>query len=456
MRAFLNVFVSIRTTAILLVALSVLLLAALIVPQRAVLGDETVGSIAASHRAYAFVIDTLGLGAIATSPVFLVVLALFYLNLVSVLVRWMPRTLGRTRVVVPKPDAVAKWTASARALDGTAREPLDGSVGALLRGHGFKPYRVSPNALYGVKHRFSAIGFLIFHVSFFFLFAGGVMIWYTRYVGETRAVEGQAVESKNARLLRMPKLGAVPPVTFTFEKIEPSFERGEATDLRATVRFGGKAPQQSWVNHPANDGPASVLVNDIGIAPVLWLQDRRGFGLDRVAVPADRTRVVDVPLAGGIVQVQLLPKAHRPDFPLRDALRTLPIDMVIAQHGREVFRGALRPGEAAQLPDGRVVLQEVRYWAGLKIISERGGAPLILGFVLACAGAIWRLLLHRRDVVLTWDGPAFRLAGHGEWFADRDRRELMDICTTIEGFTRTAAKPRDVSGQHLDSKEASA
>lgn len=261
------------------------------------------------------------------------------------------------------------------------------------------------------------------------------MIWYTRYVGETRAVEGQLVEAKNARLVRMPKVGGVPPVAFAFDRIVPTFDSGDATDLRATIRFKGMQPVDSRVNHPAEDGPTSVLVTDIGIAPVLWLQDANGFGLDRVAVPADRHESVDIPMAAGTIHVRIAPKSYRPDFPLRDALRTLPVELAVIDHGKEVFRGALHPGEGAAFPGGRVVLQEVRYWAGLKIISERGGGLLIFGFALLTIGAIWRLLMHRRDLVVAWDGPRFRLAGHGEWFADRDKRELMSLCAAIEKFT---------------------
>jgi hypothetical protein len=430
-----DALVSLRTTVVLLLLIAALLLAALIVPQGTVVGEETVRAIATAHPLQSFVLDTLGLSSVATSPLFIALLAMFYVNLAAVLIDRIPRTLARTRVNVPAEAAVEKWVASPRALSGVAAAPLDRSVAAVLRGHGFRPYRAGSRAWYGVKHRSAAIGFLVFHASFFFLAVGGVMIWYTRFAGETRAVEGQSVTAANARLVRMPKAGGVPKIEFSFDRIVPSFERGEATGLRATVRFGDGRAAESWVNHPARDGAASVLVTDIGIAPVLWLQDSRGFGVDRVAVPADRHEAVDVPLAADVVHVQILPDAGRKDFPSREALQSLPVQIAVRERGREVFRGTLRPGEGAPFPGGRVVLQEVRYWGGLRIVSERGGALLVAGFLLATLGAVWRLLLHRRDVVVSWDGREFRLAGHGEWFADRDRRELMSLCAAFERFT---------------------
>jgi hypothetical protein len=312
-----------------------------------------------------------------------------------------------------------------------------GSVVAALRGFGYRPHRVSNSSLYGVKHRSAAIGFLLFHFSFFLLCVGGALIWYTRWVGELRVVEGQSVDATSAHVLRQRPAGGTPDVRFTLQSMSPSFVKGEATDLRATVRFREAGPVDAWVNHPAERGAVSLLVSDVGIAPVLWLQDSRGFGVDRVAVPAERGNDVDIPMAGGIVRVRIVGGERDAPFPPRASLALLPLSVVVHQGTREVFRGTLRPGEAATLPGGRLVLTEVRYWGGMKIVSERGGVLLVAGFVLATIGATWRLLLHRRDVVVSWNTQTLRLAGHGEWFADRHRRELQELA---EAMSRAAAK----------------
>jgi hypothetical protein len=444
--------VSIRTSAVLMLLVALMLLASVAVPQRTLLGDAAVDAIARRSAVHGFVIDTLGLGAIATSPLFIAALAIFHLNLVAVMVHRLPAMLKKMRLRPPAPEALEKWLASPRAIRATSRNRVAAaSVVATLRGFGFRPHRVTASSMYAVKHRHAAIGFLLFHVSFLFLCAGGALIWYTRWVGEMRVVEGQTSGATSARVLRGRPIGGVPDVTFTLDKMEPAFDRGEAVDLRATVRYPDSPPADAWVNHPVKRGPVSLLVTDIGIAPVLWLQDRRGFGIDRVAVPVERRVAADVPLAGGIVQVRIVPDPR--EFPPRALLQGLPFAVEIREGGREVFRGTLRPGEAATLPGGRVVLSEVRYWGGMKIVSERGGALLITGFVLATIGATWRLLLHRRDVVIAWsDGEdavagepevAFRLAGHGEWFADRDRRELEQLAAAIllaAESTRTSSR----------------
>lgn len=409
---------SIRFTALLLVLLALLLLASVLLP---------------------FARD------IATSPAFLTLLALFFANLIAVLIDRTPQTFAKMRVRVPAADAAAKWLASPRAIARVAAQPLDArDIVTLLRGFGFRPYRVYGNVLYGVKHRRAALGFLVFHLSFFFLCAGGTAIWYTRSVRVLRVVEGQSAEAKDAKALRVPPTGVAPNLALTLQSLQPSFENGEATDLRATLRFANRAgATQAWVNHPARLGTTSVLVSDAGLAPVFWLQDVRGFGVDRVAVPATRKSNEPVPLAGGLVTVRVLQSMPGGAFP--HDLANAPIEIAVMENGAEVFRGVLKPGEAAPLRGGRLVLAEVRRWAGLQIVHERGGALLILGFVLATLGAIWRMLLHRRDVVVAWDGHTFRIAGHGEWFVENDRAELAKLAATLEDARATGWRVAEAS-----------
>ena len=89
-------------------------------------------------------------------------------------------------------------------------------------------------------------------------------------------------------------------------------------------------------------------------------------------------------------------------------------------------------GEAGDLDGGRIVLEELRYWVGVRIVSERGGGLLAAGFTVGILGLIWRLLWYRREVAVTWDESEFRLVGRSEYFSDRFRRELDGIFKTLK------------------------
>ena len=96
-----------------------------------------------------------------------------------------------------------------------------------------------------------------------------------------------------------------------------------------------------------------------------------------------------------------------------------------------LFDGPLRPGEGTALEGGRLVLEELRYWVGVKVVSERGGGVLVAGFVAGIAGLVWRLLLHRREVALSWDDETLRVVGRSESYPSRFRDELVAIFDTL-------------------------
>jgi hypothetical protein len=188
------------------------------------------------------------------------------------------------------------------------------------------------------------------------------------------------------------------------------------------------------VNHPAKWSDVSLLVEQAGLAPVLWLQDPQGFTLDRLVTPA-RTRggpPTEVPLAGERVQVLIHPLASPDLFPSRDERASAAMRFQVLERGEVVFDGELRPGEAVELEQGRLVLEGFRYWIDIKVISERGGGLLITGFVIGILGLVWRLLWYRREVAITWDEERFRLVGRSEYFSRRFRQELEAVFSVLK------------------------
>ena len=80
MSRLLGAFTSRKTTVGLLCVLAVLLLLNVAVPQAAVLGEEAFGEMARSHPGRHFVLVTLGLGRMPTSPIFLGTLGVFFVQ----------------------------------------------------------------------------------------------------------------------------------------------------------------------------------------------------------------------------------------------------------------------------------------------------------------------------------------------------------------------------------------
>jgi hypothetical protein len=224
---------------------------------------------------------------------------------------------------------------------------------------------------------------------------------------------------------------------FTVQQIDAVFEGGEPVHLSASLRFqdrAGAAIKRSEVNHPARWGSSTLLVTQAGLAPKIWLQDLQGFTLDRVAVAAATLsgRTTAVPLASGALIAELRPVVDRADFPDREGLRVTELEVTLRRDEQVLFEGRLLPGQHAVFDDAVLVLEDIGYWVGLYVVSERGGSFLVAGFILGTIGLVWRLMLYRRELAVVWDEQGFGVAGRAEYFSDRFKTELATVKQFLE------------------------
>ena len=438
----LRAFASLRVTVALIALLALLLLLNIVVPQQAVTGPAAWSELLARAPAWQrFLLETVDLGRLPTSPPFVATLVLFFAHLALVLIERAGPAWRRTRAGPAAEAGLMAWARMDERLEAPLPAGWDVGVAAsILRGQAFRVRRVGETTLWGVKHRLAPLGFLLFHLSFFLLFAGGLALYYTRFAGSLVLVEGQEFDGHWARVLREPPVGLPPAPSFALTAVEAREEQGQPVHLGATLRFRravGAVERRARVNQPAEWGHMRVLVQEAGLAPQLWLQDAQGFTLDRVAVAAaGRGREpAEALLASGRYLVRLDPWVASASFPGRAELGTRAVHVAVfpAHHGRArtgatpLFEGELRPGQAARVGAERLVLEDLRYWAGLLVVSERGGALLVTGFVLGIGGLVWRLLLYRREVVVSWDRDLFRVVGRSEVFSSAFREELAGL-----------------------------
>ena len=450
-------FISARFTVGLLCLLALLLLLNVALPQEAVLGAERFAAMLERSNGVArFMLQTLGLGRMATSPAFLAVLGLFFLNLASVLLARFKPTWHRVGLKPRSEKGLRAWARMEETHSGPLPEEWSaGRIVNILRGHGYQVRRPGKQTFWAVKHRTAPLGFLLFHLSFFLICAGGVAIYYTRFVGTAIVSEGQAFTGDYSAVVRASPLGGPPPLRFTIEEVEARMEGGQPVHLAARLRFEGAGAggiRQSRVNHPARWGSASILVEKAGLASVLWLQDGRGFTLDRVVAPARTfaTTTTEVAMAEGEWMATVYPLLPGEPFPDRGELAEQAIDLEVRRGGEELFSGKLRPGEAASFPGGRLVMEELRYWVGLRVIRERGGGLLIVGFTLGVIGLVWRLLWYRREIALTWEDGVFRLVGRSEYFSAPFEAELASLARMLKETEAPAARSAAGSQGEVD------
>ncbi len=436
MRALWRFLTSLKTTIGLFVILGVLLLLSVSIPTEQYLGPDA-GAFAGSDLGH-FLLETLGLGSLSTSPLFLACIGLFFLNLSAVILARAAVTLRRTRLRPPSEPTLRRLCEGKNSLSGTNSDGINSdNVLKILRGMGFPAVTAGDGVTWAVKHRTAPLGFLLFHLSFYFLCLGGVAIYTTRFVGVSALVEGQAFQGFNQILRAAPTLGP-PNLSLVLNSVDAQFEQGQALHLGAVFQIeenGIPVERKSRINHPARSGASTILVNRAGIAPILWLQDKDGFTLDRVAVAAETLsgKGTEVELAEGTIRVLIKPVVDRMQFPDRSELQATPVEVEARDaSGSVVFAGTVRVGHHIDLGEAVLVIPELRFWVGIYVVREYGGTLLIIGFLLGTIGLVWRLMLYRREVVVVWDGHSFAVAGRAEYFSHRFREELTTIRDLLE------------------------
>lgn len=437
MKKLWRLLTSLRTAAALLAALAALLLLNVAIPQRTVIGEEAFSALAREGGVPRVLLVDLGLGSLATSPVFLLVIGLVFVCLVSVLVDRGGVTFRRVRFRPPSIETLQQRAANEAALSRELPEgwSAEAALGA-LKGLGYRRARVGGAAVWGVKHRLAPVGFVIFHLSFLLLLAGGVLLHMTRFVAVTAVAEGQTFAGEGVQVLRQPQWIGAPALEFTLEEADIAFERGEPVRLAAKLRIlapGALSLQEASINHPARVGATSVLVERAGLAPVLWLQDQRGFTLDRVAVvvPPSGSEPVRVELDDDRLVVEIAPVELRDAWPSRGELAETPVALVARSGDDEVLRTSLRAGQGARVGRGWLAVQEMRQWVGVRIVSERGSSLLVAGFAFGVVGLIWRLSWHRREMGIVWGEGRLVLTGRSEFFRRKFRAELDEAAQIV-------------------------
>lgn len=427
--------VSMRTSAVLLAVFATLMLANVAIPQESTT-PEAYRALVGRGEAWRFAVETLGLGNVSTSAPFRITLALFFTHLAAVLVDRAGATVRRARV---RPPTEAQFRAMLeRDALAVAAEPGWSPAGArrVLEALGYRVAEAGAEGLWGVKNPAAVLGFPLFHASFFILCVAGMQLYLTRDVAVALAIEGQRIRSEDLSVVRRSPQGAPPPVDLVLDSLAVELKEGSPTGLAAALRplIPGEPAREARVNFPAEWGDLSVLVERVGVAPVLRLEDVRGFTLDRVsvAVGGQDGAPTTVTLAGGAVQVTLEPIPVGPAFPMRDALPHTRLRARVLDGTRLAFDGSLAPGERVAAGGATLAIEELRYWTSLRFVHERGGPLLVFGFAVLVAGIVWRLVWYRREVAIGWGGGGVRLSGRSEFYPARFRDELGRLRGLLE------------------------
>ncbi len=405
LRPFIRFLGSLRLTIFLIVALGSIFLLGLWIPQKGVIEYEEYLQWKRNLPTLVATVEALGLMEIYRAPLTLTLWGLFFVNLSLVMWQRLPVVRRRLALPDPLPDPCGggfTWT-------GRLELPRDWDLGRLfdaLRRAGYACHGTAER-FYGIRNRRSPAASLLFHLSFFLLLLGGLISVYTRFVGIVDLAEGETFSGELDRYTgkpSLPRLGGPPQMRVTIRKVTPLIEAHTPTGLRVNLEDGEGRLHTLDINSPFREGIVSLVVKDLGLAPLFILRDRSGRELDGAFVKLNilRGKEDGFRMGGREFRLRFFPDhelVNGEDTTRSEEFRN-PVLAILTVDGdrRTVTRMPYASGARVPLADGELVLARQSFWVRFTVVSERGVYLVYCGFLLACAGLLWRLGFYRREI----------------------------------------------------------
>jgi cytochrome c biogenesis protein ResB len=452
MKQLLKAFVSRRAIIVLIVLLILCYLIGGLVPQRGIMTNAEYLAWKTSSPLLVSCFDALRLTSVYTSPLFYLLVTLFFLNLV--LVTWQRIPAFRHAARIPERATVTEQQVSSGTVQ-TVNIPEAAAFDCFQTILEKRGYRVvaGESCQQGIKNRFALYGSLLFHISFILLLLGGIIIFHTRFSGSANIIEGDSFTGLSHEYTNIARSSRtmynLPAVAFRLKKITPEFNGFEADSLLAEIEpFSGERTAKTAtldVNRPYQNGAVSVLIKHVGIAPLFEIKDSLG------------TRVFN-----GYTALDILTGEEDgfeiPGTQYRATVRFWPdyfVDKEGYVHTRSLYNRnplfKIRIYEGERLvADGRLHVlsdtiafngytlsyREIHYYGIFNITEERGGWLLVAGFVIALAGLVRRFVFDRRDVYARFtknhNGTTLQFTITSDFYSGAAIHELQHISDALK------------------------
>jgi len=441
-----KLFRSVRFTVILLLLLVIVFLLGQLIPQKELLGRELYVNWKHANPNLVAFFELLRLTDIYTSPLTLIIWALFFINLLSVMLSRIPGIWKRyVKKDIPQNiSAIESMKCHESFVSGSRDEIIK-----VLKQKGYKVFS-GEKAFFAVKNRFSPLATILFHLSFLLLLIGGIMTFYTKFRAETNLAAGETFEGKY-QWTRMPRIGNVPQAAFSVKDIKPAYYQKEVPLSLKIVLSTKDGDREMGINRPYKLGNLSFIVTGIDVAPLFIIRDEKDREVDSAVV---KLKVID----GREDSFRMLGYEFRTFFytnagaetsgkgpgeeQLPQILKQSPVKsgrtqqreitdpafrMGIFKDGKQIRAGSLRMGEALMFDSYSIFFADYTYWAAFYVSKENGLNVIYSGFIFIVASLIIRFLFYKREIRGIADRGILFIGGEGEFFPTVFEDEFSDI-----------------------------
>jgi hypothetical protein len=455
-------FKSVRLTIVVIALLIVIYFLGLVLPQKWMFGtrieyDEWL-EVSFLNR----ILDFIGFTNIYLSPLTVVLLGIFFLNLIVVTVNRVPIILKKTFLTGEPPSfhvSDLKKAEDVRSLSpGIEKDRIIERLTAFFSKRRWYLNKGKQRDTYlAVRNRFSPIGFFLFHLSFLFCLVGGLMITYTRFSGEIALTEEQIFEGDIRQFHRIysePKiLKRLPALGLYLRKVHPFYENNVPTELVAVLGVNYREEMKREVlrvNEPIKRGPISIIVQTIGVSPLFVVKGPSGQVLDSVYVSLNVLHGEEDNFQFETDKRFTFYVRFFPDYVVEDGieksksieLKNPAMHLIVDKEGRKIYEGTIQPGEYAAIEPYNISFEDLRYWAEFMIVREYGRIPLVAGFIFASIGLIMRLVFYQKRVRLAIEYEDSKLLlyidGKSEFFRYSFKGEMDRLVNEFDVFLHSS------------------
>jgi cytochrome c biogenesis protein ResB len=447
----LGLFKSVRFTALIIALLIGVYFLGLVIPQKWMFQTRKEYMLWVSEGRINRAFDFYGFTDIYLSPLTITLLVLFFITLLVITGRRVPLVLRKAFLTGEPPSFSSSEIKRSR--DSTVLSISDESGKIMETIYAFfqkKKWHLmkgkEADTVLAVKNRFSPLGFLLFHFSFFLLLIGGLIITYTGFRGNLALTEGQAFHgdmTQFSRVTRTPKiLKDIPTFEMHVEGIRPFYEGDVPVELTVDAHMKYKGVVKSEVlriNEPIKRGPLSILAKNIGISPLFIVRGGDGREIDGAYVSLNVLYGQEDSFRFDLGRLYRFEVRFFPDYAVekgRELTRSIElknpaIHLVIKRDMvKTVYEGTIRKGEPALFDSYSIAFEDLRYWVNFIVGREYGRIPLIVGFTMAAIGLIMRLVFFQKKlrIAIAYEdkNPLIYIDGKSEYFrlsfqAEKDR-----------------------------------
>ena len=394
---------------------------------------------------FAFLIPTWWVNNLAKLLPFQVLYVLFFINIILCIIRWLPVVINQCKkpnlenIFFEKEEL--KYTIEIK-----NKSPNTSKLDIYLKDTGFTVTTVEneKNFLYASKGRFSAIGTLGFHLSFFFLLFGATLNFMYGFEGKATVPEGSIFTSEEWSYTTRfkSKTAEIPNLTFKVDNISADFWQGRMlfTRLEAEVTTK-KGSKIVTLSHTADINGSAVNISGFGYAPVYQLKNDDGKIVSQSRVILN----IFAPGSKDFFFIEGYPhkfevKFH-PDYYEKDgapASKSMDInnpayELKIFRGSQIIFNGILKPNEWASFDDLAISFPNITRWGDFRVVKNPGNSLVWIGLILMIFSLIYRFLFYKKEVLLQEDKKGkLNLSGYFDYYKNLNVQWLKKAAELLE------------------------